>query len=103
MLFVLFVNAVCSWWVRVRSCLRRGRVTLKLWTRLCTGLLWVKTRISDHNVLETVFVAVGLAGVGAIFWPAALILCGVLGVVACERSAQRRAESVHQRDLRRVA
>ncbi len=34
---------------------------------------------------ETLFVCVLLAGVALIFVPAALILAGLLGVLACER------------------
>lgn len=39
------------------------------------------------TLVEVVFVAVLLVGVALIFVPAALILAGVLGVVACERWA----------------
>ena len=37
------------------------------------------------DLIELGFVLVLCVGVGFIFWPAALILFGVLGVVACER------------------
>jgi hypothetical protein len=43
-------------------------------------------------VLETVFVLVVVAGLGLWSVPAALVVGGVLGVLACERaSADRRA------------
>ncbi|WP_392967186.1 hypothetical protein [Streptomyces sp. LN245] len=48
-------------------------------------VLWLK-------VLETVFVLVVVAGLGLWSVPAALVVGGVLGVLACERaSADRRA------------
>lgn len=47
-------------------------------------------------ILEALFVLVGLAGVAAIFWPAALILAGVAGVLACERAAAQRGETPPQ-------
>lgn len=37
-------------------------------------------------LLEVLFAATLVAGVAFIYWPAALILAGVLGVVACERA-----------------
>lgn len=40
--------------------------------------------------VEVVFAAVLVAGVGFVFWPAALILAGLLGIVACERAAVPR-------------
>ncbi|MFG3154235.1 hypothetical protein ACGF7W_19575 [Streptomyces sp. NPDC048219] len=40
-------------------------------------------------ILEVVFVLVGLAGVGMVSVPAALVLGGLLGVVAVERQAAR--------------
>lgn len=61
-------------------------------------------RMTDPNVLEVIFVGTGIVGVAAIFWPAALILTGILGVVACERSAARRVDmSPIDRYLERVA
>lgn len=47
--------------------------------------------------LEVLFVAVFVAGVVFIFWPAAFLVAGAAGVVACERwaaaeTARRRAE-----------
>lgn len=38
---------------------------------------------------ELLSAAVLIAGVAFIFWPAALILAGLLGVWACERAAAR--------------
>lgn len=57
------------------------------------------------TIAELLFVVIGLIGVAAIFWPAALILAGILGVVACERSVQKRAEQreVEKQQLRQVA
>lgn len=106
MQYVLFVTAVCSWWGRLKSRFLRGRATLKSSTLVCIS--YSRRKMTDPNVLEVIFVATGLAGIGAIFWPAALILCGILGVVACERSAQRaadraRLDAVEQHILRKVA
>lgn len=42
-------------------------------------------------VLEVVFVLVGLAGVALVSVPAALVLGGLLGVVAVEREIARHA------------
>lgn len=42
------------------------------------------------TVIESVFVLVGLVGVGLVNVPAALVLGGVLGVLACERAAAER-------------
>lgn len=42
--------------------------------------------------LEVVFVGLVVAGVAVMYWPAALILAGACGVVACERASARRAE-----------
>lgn len=39
---------------------------------------------------EVVFVLVALAGIGLWSPPAALLVAGVLGVVACERASARR-------------
>jgi hypothetical protein len=36
-------------------------------------------------ILEVVFAAVLVAGVAFTYWPAALVLAGVLGILACER------------------
>lgn len=44
-------------------------------------------------LLEVLFVAVLLAGVGLVHVPAALILGGFVGVVACERASARRADA----------
>lgn len=41
-------------------------------------------------IAEVVFVLVGLTGVWFIFWPAALVLGAVLGVVVCERTSAAR-------------
>lgn len=40
-------------------------------------------------ILEVLFAAAFVAGVAFIYWPAALIVAGVLGVIACERAANR--------------
>lgn len=40
-------------------------------------------------ILEALFVAAVPVGVGFIYWPAGLIVAGVLGVLACERAAIR--------------
>jgi hypothetical protein len=41
-------------------------------------------------ILETVFVLVIVAGVALVHVPGALMLAGVLGVLACERALARR-------------
>lgn len=44
------------------------------------------------DLVEAAFVLVFLVGVGLVFLPAALIVGGLLGVLACERaSAKKRA------------
>lgn len=43
-------------------------------------------------ILEILFAAVFVAGVAFIYWPAALIVAGVLGVVACERASAVRGD-----------
>lgn len=69
-----------------------------------TAFVYLRGSLTDPNVLEVLFVCTGLVGVAAIYWPAALILGGVLGVVGCERSSQRRVEdSGADRRLRTVA
>jgi hypothetical protein len=99
-----FVIAVCGYTARLNWLVKRTWITLRLRTRLYTICSWLKTKVTDPNVLEIGFVGVGLAGIGAIFWPAALILCGILGVLACERSSQRRDERIiANRLLRQVA
>lgn len=61
----------------------------------------IKRRI---ELLEVLFVLAGLVGVAAVFWPAALILAGILGVVACERHAQTRIDAAKAKpELRQVA
>ncbi|HEY9375279.1 hypothetical protein [Streptomyces sp.] len=61
------------------------------------------------DLAELAFVVVFLAGVALVWPPAALMVGGVLGVVACERrsSARRavvpRGEAQAPRRLRRVA
>lgn len=61
------------------------------------------------ELLEVGFVLVFLAGVALCSVPAALVLAGVLGVLACERRSVARARAVRQdaqappRPLRRVA
>lgn len=42
---------------------------------------------------EVLFVGLIVAGVAFIYWPAALILAGMAGVVACERAGSRRDEA----------
>jgi hypothetical protein len=80
---------------------RRWGLWVGVWLAV---FVYVRGSLTDPNVLEVLFVGAGLVGVAAIFWPAALILGAVLGVVACERSSQRRAEgSVTDRRLRTVA
>jgi hypothetical protein len=62
--------------------------------------------ITNLNVLEALFVIIGLVGVGAIFWPAALILLAILGVWSCEKASQRRGIAAYrngERKLRQVA
>lgn len=58
-------------------------------------------------LLEVVFAAVLVAGVAAIYWPAALILAGILGVVACERASAvataRRAARAKLSKIREAA
>lgn len=43
-------------------------------------------------LLEVVFVALFVAGVMFIYWPAALLVAGAAGVVACERWAAAETE-----------
>lgn len=45
--------------------------------------------------LELLFVAIFVLGVYYVYWPAALLVIGVVGVVACERWAM--AENVKAR------
>lgn len=42
-------------------------------------------------IFEVLFAASFVAGVGFIYWPAALLVAGVLGVIACERASNRMA------------
>lgn len=42
-------------------------------------------------LIEAVFAALMVTGVAFVYWPAAMILAGVLGVWACERAAARQA------------
>lgn len=49
--------------------------------------------------LEVVFVAVFVFGVMIVYWPAACMVVGLVGVVACERWAA--AESARRRAARR--
>lgn len=44
-------------------------------------------------IAEILFVGLVVAGVAVMFWPAALILAGVCGVVACERASARESAS----------
>lgn len=59
----------------------------------------VALRQATPDLIELGFVLVLVTGVGAIFWPAALILFGMLGVVACERRSAltTRAERAQAR------
>lgn len=41
----------------------------------------------SYDVAEVCFVLLLVAGVAFIYWPAAMILAGVLGIVACERGS----------------
>ena len=41
-------------------------------------------------LLEVFFAGLLVAGVAFMYWPAALVLAGVLGVVACERASTTR-------------
>lgn len=50
-------------------------------------------------LVEVLFAAVLVAGVAFIYWPAALILGGALGVLACERASTRPVARV--RPIRR--
>ncbi|MGW6210944.1 hypothetical protein [Streptomyces sp. NPDC055109] len=51
-----------------------------------------RARVRQLVVLETVFVLVAVAGLALWSVPAALVVGGVLGVLACERAlADRRA------------
>lgn len=45
------------------------------------------------DLVELGFVLVLCVGVGFIYWPAALILFGILGVVACERRSAMSAQA----------
>lgn len=42
-------------------------------------------------ILEALFAAAIPVGVGFIYWPAGLIVAGVLGILICERAATRLA------------
>ncbi|WP_262058527.1 hypothetical protein [Streptomyces sp. STR69] len=48
-----------------------------------------RTSAGDLLVLEVVFVLVGVAGLALWSVPAALVVAGVLGVLACERAMSR--------------
>lgn len=50
-------------------------------------------RVKLLLAVEALFVLLALAGVWFVFWPAALILGGVAGVVACERASVRLSRS----------
>lgn len=41
-------------------------------------------------LLEVLFAAILVAGVAVIYWPAALILAGVMGIWACEKQSATR-------------
>ncbi len=53
--------------------------------------------------LEVFFALVLVAGVAFVYWPAALILAGVLGIVACEKHTTRRPVLRPVRRAERVA
>jgi len=56
------------------------------------------------TALELACVVVLLAGVALVFVPAALILAGVLGIVACEYHDRRRAiETIRRAEADRQA
>lgn len=101
---LLFVTAVSGYTVRSRLWGKRTGHTLKLLILSC--LTFCRMKVTDPNVLEVFFVGLGLAGIAAIYWPAALIFGGFLGVVSCERASGRRIDSrnsYRERNLRRVA
>lgn len=55
------------------------------------------------DLVELGFVLILCTGVGFVFWPAALVLFGLLGVVACERrsvSVQAGSRPVNGRSER---
>jgi hypothetical protein len=55
---------------------------LRLIARGPGRVVWLR---AVPDLVEFGFVLVLCVGVGFVFWPAALMLFGVLGVVACER------------------
>ena len=57
----------------------------------CTVSPWAgEVQIAD--LPEVGFILLLLAGVALVYLPAALILAGALGVVACERASSRREQ-----------
>ena len=59
-----------------------GSTRLRLIAAAPGRAAWVR---AVPDLVELGFVLVLCVGVGFVFWPAALMLFGVLGVVACER------------------
>lgn len=53
-------------------------------------------------LVEALFVLMVCAGVAVVYWPAALILGGVLGVWACERESARRTAARSAAQLPRI-
>jgi hypothetical protein len=52
------------------------------------------------ELLELTFVALLVAGVAFVYWPAALILAGVLGVVACERRSALTKDAARSAEMK---
>lgn len=101
---LLFVTAVSGYTVRSRMWGKRIGHILGLLILSC--LTFCRMKVTDPNVLEVFFVLAGLSGIAAVYWPAALIFGGFLGVVSCERASGRRADTrnrYRERNLRQVA
>ena len=43
-------------------------------------------------IIEILSAAIFVAGVAAIYWPAALLVAGAMGIVACERASAQRGD-----------
>lgn len=100
----LFVTAVSGYTARSKMWGKHTAHTLGSLILSC--LIFCRTKVTDPNVLEVFFVGLGLAGIAAIYWPAALIFGGFLGVVSCERASGRRSDTrnrYRERNLRQVA
>lgn len=74
---------------RLRSMARSSR--LRTAEQRSAGRAGLSRAVPD--LVELGFVLILVTGVGAIFWPAALILFGLLGVVACERRSAVRVKA----------